>query len=373
MSGHFPDDLRALRVVLSHDWLTGMRGGERVLEKLCDLYPQAPLYTLIHHRPSVSETINRHPGATSFLQRIPGIERTYRNFLPFFVPAIASMRAPPCDLLISTSHCVAKGLRPPAGARHLCYCFTPMRYAWVFQEEYFGRLHARRLLADPLMAWLRRWDRRASRRVTRFVAISRHVQDRIRRFYGREADVVYPFIDTNRWTPCSCPTDDFDLIVSALVPYKRIDLAIRAYNTLKRPLKIAGVGGNFEALRALAGPTIEFLGWQSDAVILDLYRRCSALVFPGEEDFGLVPLEAMACGRPVIAFARGGALESVKENVTGIFFHAQAETDLVRAVQECHGRSWNPGSIRAHAEAFGPDRFVDGLAASIQACLRDPA
>jgi len=364
----FPEDLRQLRVVLCHDWLTGMRGGERVLELLCDVFPDAPIVTLIHNRGAVSETINRHPITVSFLQRVPGILTHYRNYLPLFPAAINSLHAPPCDLVISTSHCVAKALRAPPGARHLCYCFTPMRYAWLFQEEYFGPNRLKRALTAPLLSTLRHWDRSSSSRVDRFVGISRHVQERIARFYGRTADVVYPPVNTDFWTPAPTHQDDFDLIVSALVPYKRIDLAVRAYNHTRRRLKIVGTGGECCALRALAGPTVELLGWQSDVIIRDLYRQCRLLVFPGEEDFGIVPIEAMACGKPVVAYARGGALETVVDGISGIFFKAQTAEAIAEAVQQCLIQTWDSPAIRRHAERFGHANFCHGLVESIRAC-----
>ncbi|MBN1558079.1 MAG: glycosyltransferase, partial [Lentisphaerae bacterium] len=231
-------------MALAHDWLTGMRGGERVLELLCRQYPDAPLYTLIHNRSAVSDLINAHCVHTSFLQSVPGIMAHYRRYLPLFPAAVARMPAADADLLISTSHCVAKSLRVRPGGRHVCYCFTPMRYAWTFYEDYFGRNPLKALCVKPLLAALRRWDRRTAARVDHFVAISRHVRDRIRRFYGRDADVVYPPVNTDLWTPGPDPAQHqgFDLVVSALVPYKRIDLAVRAYTASGYPLKIVGSG-----------------------------------------------------------------------------------------------------------------------------------
>lgn len=369
----FPAEWSGLDVALAHDWLTGMRGGERVLEVLAEAFPGAPILTLIHKAAAVSPALNRHPIRTSWLQRVPGVAATYRWFLPAFPLAAAGLRCPPARLLISTSHCVAKGFRPPPGARHLCYCFTPMRYAWLFFEEYFGRGTARRLALKPLLAALRAWDLRANARVDRFVAISRHVRDRIARFYGREADVVYPPVDTARWTPGPQRPGDYDLIVSALVPYKRVDLAVRTYTKAGRRLRVVGTGGEAARLRTLAGPCVEFLGHQPDAAVLDLYRGCRALVFPGEEDFGVVPLEAQACGRPVIAFGRGGALETVADGTSGVFFARQDESDLLEALERSHAVDWDAGAIRAHAEQFGEARFVAGLAASISRCLEGSA
>jgi glycosyltransferase involved in cell wall biosynthesis len=342
----FPDNWKKHKAVLSHDWLTGMRGGERVLEILCRGFPDASILTLIHKRDAVSDVINTHPVIASWLQRLPGIHKNYRRMLPFFPSAVRSLAVPEGDLMISTSHCVAKAVRPRTGMRHLCYCFTPMRYALLFYEEYFGKNPIKALAVKPLLAWLRRWDRRRSRDVHRFVAISRHVANRIRRFYGRESDVVYPPVDTDRWTPGPGGHDKFDLVVSALVPYKRVDLAIRTYTRLG-----------------------SFLEWQTDDQILELYRRCRLLVFPGEEDFGIVPLEAQACGKPVVAFGRGGALETVIPGKTGIFFDEQTNDSLAQAVDQCASTQWEPDEIRAHAELFATQRFVDGLAQSINACL----
>lgn len=368
----FPLEWRDLDVVLCHDWLTGMRGGERVLELLGRAFPSARIFTLFHNPQAVSQAINQHPITTSWLQRLPGILRHYRHLLPLFPNAIEHLRLPPCRLVISTSHCVAKGVRPPPGARHLCYCFTPMRYAWLFQDAYFAGHPLRRRLAAPLLAWLRRWDRTASARVHRFVAISRHVRDRIRAFYGRDADVVYPPVDLERWTPGSAISGGYDLVVSALVPYKRVDLAIAAAVKVGFPLKIVGVGTELRRLRALASANVEFLGWQSDEAVRELYRGCRALLFPGEEDLGLVPLEAQACGRPVVAFARGGALETVREGVTGVFFHEQTVDALTAALHECARRTWDPGLIRQHAEQFGPGQFISGLQRILAEMLAEP-
>jgi glycosyltransferase involved in cell wall biosynthesis len=369
----FPDNWSVRNVALSHDWLTGMRGGERVLEILCEGFPKADIYTLIHEPRVISAAINAHRVHTSRLQHIPGVIHHYRKLLPLFPAAVRGLRVPRADLLISTSHCVAKSVRRPPGARHLCYCFTPMRYAWCFFEEYFGGNPLRALLARPLLAALRAWDRRTATNVDRFVAISEHIRARIRMAYGRESDVVYPPVAVERWTPAPGPHGGYDLIVSALVPYKRVDLAVRAYARLGYPLRVIGVGGEADRLKALAAPNVQFLGWQPDAVILENYRRCRALVFPGEEDFGIVPVEAQACGRPVIAFARVGALETVKEGVSGVFFREQTEDALLAAVRQCAGHPWDPAAIRRNAEQFGTDRFIRDLARSLERCLSEPA
>jgi glycosyltransferase involved in cell wall biosynthesis len=350
-----------------------MRGGERVLELLCDGFPAAPVYTLLHNSEAVSGRINSHPVHASWLQRVPGVMTRYRYFLPFFTSAIGRMQPAEGDLLISTSHCVAKGLPVAPGMRHLCYCFTPMRYAWFFYEEYFGRNPLKKAMLSPLLRRLREWDLRASERVSRFVAISEHVQRRIENCYGRQADVVYPPVDTGFYTPGEEEPEAFDLVVSALVPYKRVDLAVKAYTRLGYPLKVVGTGTGAERLQAQAGPNVEFLGWQSDEAVRSLYRRCRCLVFPGEEDFGLVPVEVQACGRPVVAFARGGALESIADGVSGVFFDEQDEDHLLAAVEECAACSWDSAAIRTHAERFSIQQFLDGLGASVMHCLRGDA
>ena len=365
----FPDRWKGINVVLAHDWLTGMRGGERVLELLGNGFPSAPVYTLIHKPDAVSPGINSHTIHASWLNRIPGILSHYRYWLPTFPSAIESLRVQDADLVLSTSHCVAKGLRAQPGTPHLCYCFTPMRYAWTFYTEYFGTNPLKAMFAKPVLARLRRWDRQASDRVTRFVAISKHVQDRIRTFYGRESDVVYPPVDIDRCRPAAGQHDGFDLLVSALVPYKRVDLAVKAYTRLGYPLKVVGSGSGLDQLRADAGTNVEFMGWQPDARVLELYQSCRMLIFPGEEDFGIVPLEAQACGKPVVAFGRGGALETIIPDVSGVFFKEQTEESLLEAVGDASARDWDSDTIRTHAETFGPSRFLQGMADSIDRCL----
>ncbi|MBA4386426.1 MAG: glycosyltransferase family 4 protein [Verrucomicrobia bacterium] len=369
MNARFPEKWSGLKVVLCHDWLTGMRGGERVLDILCRAFPEAPVYTLFHNPALVSAAINSHKIVSSRLRYLPGITRIYRWLLPMFPAAVEAMDPPAADLLISTSHCVAKGLKPKAGTKHLCYCFTPMRYAWTFFDEYFGGNPVKTAAANMVLPGLRKWDAETSKRVDRFVGISRHVVKRIKDYYGRDADVVYPPVDTEAWTPGNCAPDSYDLLVSALVPYKRIDLAVNAYTKMGFPLKVVGSGSGMARLRAVAGANIEFLGWRADEELLELYRSCRMLVFPGEEDFGIVPLEAQACGRPVVAYARGGALETIVEGQTGVFFQEQTEAALTEAVNRAAAVKWDPARISAHAGQFSVQNFVDGLARSIDECM----
>jgi len=371
----FPESWSALDVVLGHDWLTGMRGGERVLEVLCRAFPRAPIATLMARPECISDAIRTHPLLTSPLQRLPGVHRYYRYLLPLFPAAVARLRCPPGRLLVTTSHCAIKALRTAPGMKHLCYCFTPMRSVWSFQDEYFGRNPLKRALLAPVSARLRAWDRRTAEGVDRFVTLGRLVRNRIWEFYERDADVVYPPVNLDYYTPApdggATPDEPpFDLIVSALVPYKRIDLAVKAYSRTGRALRIVGSGSLAPALRRIAGPTVTFLGRRSDDEIRELYRRCRLLVFPGEEDFGLVPVEVQACGRPVVAYGRGGVAESVVDGETGVFFHEQTEDALLDALRTCDARTWNPAHIRANAERFGEQPFIDGMARAVEACLK---
>ena len=356
------------RVALVHDWLTGMRGGERCLEVLCDLFPDAPLFTLLHVPGSVSPQIEHRRIVTSFVQRLPQAAVRYRHYLPAFPLAIRRFDLSGYDLVVSMSHCVAKSVRVAPGALHLCYCFSPMRYLWDLSSDYFGPGQglAARTLGPPLATALRRWDRRTAG-VHRFVAISRHIADRIRRAYDRPADVIYPPVDVQRFEIAEA-ADDYYLVVGALVPYKRIDLAVAAATRLGRRLLVVGTGPEDARLRALAGPTVRFLGWRSDAEIAQLYARCRALVFPAVEDFGITPLEAAAAGRPTIALGRGGALETmvgldVTEAPTAVFFEEQSVDALVEAMRrfEAAADRFDAKALRARAEAFDRPVFKQRL------------
>lgn len=357
----------AERVVLVHDWLTGLRGGEKCLEPLARRWPDARLLTLLHKRGSVPAEIERLRISPSRLNRLPRVDRYYRYLLPL-MPFAAGWKVTDADLVVSLSHCVAKSARPPAGVPHVCYCFTPMRYAWHMQGSYFratgltGKLKA--AAVDALMSRIRDWDRRTADRVTHFVAISQTVRDRIRECYGRDSAVIYPPVDTDYYTPAPVPREDFYLVVSALAPYKRFDLAIDACAKLGKKLVVIGSGQDAKKLQAKAAPGITFLGWQPDGVIRDHLRRAKALLFPGEEDFGIVPLEAQACGCPVIAFGRGGATETVRglgdgADPTGVFF-AEQTTDAAAAAVERFERAadrFDPKAARRNAVRFRKDRF----------------
>lgn len=360
------------RVAIIHDWLTGMRGGERVLEVFRAIYPDAELFTLVHARGSVSPSIESARIRASFVNRLPGVRRYYRECLLLFPFAIEQFDLDDFDLVISTSHCAAKAVIKPGRSRHLCYCHTPMRYVWDQRDAYFGSERIGALpsrLLRPVLAGLARWDRDTAGRVDRFVANSRYVAARIRRYYNREAKVVYPPVDTAFYTPSGLEPSGYFLVVSALSPYKRLDVAIDACRLAGVRLKIVGFGPDRDRLEAMAGEHVEFLGVLTDDDVRDLYRRATAVLLPGEEDFGIAPVEAQSCGRPVVALARGGALDTVVDGVTGVLVaesSAEAFADAIARVQRAH---LDPDAIRTHALQFGRERFVREMTSAIDGLI----
>jgi lipopolysaccharide/colanic/teichoic acid biosynthesis glycosyltransferase/glycosyltransferase involved in cell wall biosynthesis len=358
-----------MRVALVHDWLTGMRGGERVLEELCGMFPDASLFTLFHRPGSVSRRIEALPLQPSPLNRIPGATRYYRYLLPLFPWAIARFDLTGFDLIISVSHAAAKAIRKPTGSLHVCYCLTPMRFIWDMQPDYFqyaNRLRIRETALRALSGWLRGWDSRTSGQVDHFIADSRHVQKRISTCYGRDSDVIYPPVDTEYFTPSQdgCGAGSY-LAVSALVPYKRVDLTIDAFNRLGSPLVIVGAGPDFNALRKRAAENIQLRGLVPDEELRDLYRRSRAVIVTSREDFGLVSLEAQACGRPAVAFAAGGSLESIVDGETGILFPKQEVDSLVEAVRRLERTSFSRTRLRANAERFSRENFREAMRGAI--------
>ncbi|MBN2218047.1 MAG: glycosyltransferase [Pirellulales bacterium] len=360
-----------MRLALVHDWLTGMRGGEKCLDVLCRRFPDARLFTLMHARGTTSPAIERMRITTSFLQRLPGVIGYYRNLLPLMPLAVSRLAMPrDVDLVVSFSHAVAKGVRPPPGVPHVCYCFTPMRYAWHRREDYFPADSGRcpRPLAaarDAVLDRMRLWDRATAARVTHFVAISRTVARRIEECYGRESRVIYPPVDTDFHTPdATVARQDFYLWVGALAPYKRVDLAVEACNRLGRRLVVIGSGTEARRLARLAGPTVEMKGWLDDLAIRDHLRRARALIFPAHEDFGIVPLEAQACGTPVLALGKGGATETVVAPTdgspgTGLFFESQTVDAVCGTIEqfEAAPERCNAELARRQAERFGLARY----------------
>ncbi len=360
--------MNAKKVALVHDWLTGMRGGEKVLEAACELYPHAEIYTLLYRPDQVSPLINSRRIHASWLNSLPGVHHYYRYLLPLMPWAIESFDLGDYDLVLSFNHCVAKGVRltPHPGRRpplHICYCHTPMRYVYDQFHDYFadGSRKWLQFGAKLLRPALMRWDKKTSRRVDAFAANSENVRERIKKAYSRDAAVIYPTVATDFYTLPASPNisrDSYYLVACALVPYKRVDLAIAACRKLNVSLKIVGVGTEENRLRALAASAqVEFLGWQSDEALRELYQNCEAFLFPEDEDFGITAVEAMACGKPVIAYKKGGALETVLEDVTGVFFEAQTPAALADAMQRVKGMRFDPITIRSHALKFDAKHF----------------
>jgi len=356
-----------LKVALVHDWLTGMRGGEKCLEVFCDIFPDASLYTLICKKNNLSSSIKKTNIRTSNLQVFPFVERYYRYLLPIMPVVIEQFDSKGYDLILSSSHCVAKGIRTEKNSCHICYCYTPMRYIWDQSSQYFNKTNAglvTRFVFPWVKKYLQNWDIKSAEDVDHFIAISQHVSKRIKKFYNRESVVIYPPVNTN-FFELSDSVGDYYLVVSAFAPYKRIDLAINAFNQLGYPLKIIGTGQCEKQLRQMAGPNIEFLGSLNDEEIKHYYSKCKAFIFPGEEDFGITPLEAMASGRPVIAFGKGGALETVipftneNNSPTGLFFEEQTAESLVGAVQQFEKveNKFDSKKIREHTLKFDREIF----------------
>jgi glycosyltransferase involved in cell wall biosynthesis len=347
-------------VAFVHDWLTGMRGGERVLEELLSLAPSAPIYSLFHFEGSVSPAIESHPIRTSPLQRIPGARRHYRRLLPLFPAAIERFDLGGYAVILSSSHCVAKGARRIPPAYHLCYCHTPMRYIWDQEAEYFPRrtgVAAR--LRGALFERLRRWDVASAGRVDQFVANSSFVAWRIDRYYGRRAEVVHPPVDVDFFTPSEAERQGFCLAVAALAPYKRLDLAVEACAASGRELRIVGDGPERGRLERLAaGTRTRMLGRVSRDTLRELYRTASCLLQPGTEDFGMAPVEALATGLPVVAKGDGGVLDVVEDGRHGVLTGPVADAATFRAgIDKALGIRFNSGELRARAERFSPARF----------------
>ncbi|RPI05286.1 MAG: glycosyltransferase family 4 protein [Ignavibacteriae bacterium] len=353
-----------------------MRGGEKILEVFCELYPDATLFTLLHNKGAMSPTIERMRIKNSFIQSLPMKATKYRNYLPLMPLAVGSLDFRGYDLIISTSAAVAKGARPRDGAVHICYCNSPMRYVWDQYEEYFGKGRAG-LVTRSLMAvvapFLRRWDVRTCSRVQYFIANSHNVAERISRIYHRSSDVIYPPVSTDQFA-VSEKDDGYYLVVSALVPYKRVDLAIEVFNKSGEKLIIVGSGPERKKLENSANRNIEFLGWQSGEELAKRYAGCRALIFPGVEDFGIVPLEAMASGKPVVAYGEGGALETVVadgDSPTGVFFYQPTVDALTNAIKALAPLKLDPAAIRRHAEKFDRSIFKRQIREYIERRLKE--
>lgn len=358
-----------MKVALMHDWTIHMRGGEKVLEALAEMYPDAVIYTLFYNKEKLSPSLKKMEFRASWLQKLPNIEKYYRWLLPILPKIAESMEVKDADLVISTCHCVIKGVKIPETAKHISYCHTPMRYLWGFEDEYFGKFP--KFLAPALkllLERLRSWDLRANKNVHHFISNSENVRKRIRTYYGREAEVIYPPLDTffTAQEVSGAPEslsggqggdllESYYLVVSAFVPYKKVDLVIEAFNELDRKLFIVGKGPMEQTYRSLRkSEKISFLGPVPDPELRNIYSRAKGLIFPTEEDFGIVPLEAQSCGTPVIALGKGGALESVKH---GVFFDTQTPEALRKAVAEFETKTWDRKLIPGAVESFRKEHF----------------
>jgi glycosyltransferase involved in cell wall biosynthesis len=342
-----------MQVALVHDWLNQMGGAESVLENLVNLFPGAPVYTSMYYPERMPDSYRQWDIRTTWMDKLPGVKRHHQPFLPFYPLAFESLEFGEYDIVLSNKSGFCHGVITPPETFHICYCLTPTRYVWRYQD-YAQRegLHALvRLFLAPILSYLRTWDRLAADRVDRFIAISTEVRRRIAKYYRRDSEIIYPPVDTERFTPVASP-DDYFLVVGRLIPYKRVDLAVQACTRLNLPLKVGGAGRNLAHLKEMAGPTVEFLGYVPDAILPDLMARCRAFLLPGVEDFCITPVEAMAAGRPVIAYARGGALDTVIEGVSGALFREQTVESLCGALEKFDPDTYDPSAIRQHAEQF---------------------
>jgi glycosyltransferase involved in cell wall biosynthesis len=362
-----------MKVAIIHYWLVGMRGGEKVIEALCEMYPQADIFTHVYVPEMVSDRIRQHRVIPTFINSLPRAARMYKTYLPLMPLALEQLDLRGYDLVISSESGPSKGVIPPSDALHVCYCHTPMRYIWNMYHDYrSGAGRVTRLMMPPLSHYLRMWDVTSAARVDSFVANSATVANRIRRYYGAASVIIHPPVDTNAFS-IAAPSElgDYYLMAGELVSYKRPDLAVRAFNEMKLKLVVIGGGEMLDEVRRLAGPTVTVMGSQPFDVLKQHYARCKALIFPGEEDFGMVPVEAMASGRPVVAFGRGGAMETVKNGVSGIFFADQSVEAISASVKSLADIEIVPEKIAVHASQFSRDQFFRKMRAHIDGLLAE--
>ena len=347
-----------MKIAVVHDYFVQLGGAEKVAEELYNMLPNADLFATVALKHMMPETLRDVPVNTTWMQNLPGMEKYYRQYFPLYPFAVSSLDLSEYDLVISSSSGYVKGVRVNPDAIHVCYCHTPMRWAWNFdsysaRERFGGGVKA---ILPSLIRGIRAWDKGAARQPDHFIANSRVVAERIRRAYGRYSEVIVPPIDTNRFR-VSREQEDYYIILARLVGYKRIDLAVSAFTKMGKRLVVIGTGPASKELVQDAGPTIEFVGRLSDDEVEGYVSRCRALIFPGEEDFGMAPVEVAAAGRPTIAFRAGGATETVVDGVTGVFFDQQTAESLIDAVERFEGCSWSPVAIRQHSQEFSRDVF----------------
>jgi glycosyltransferase involved in cell wall biosynthesis len=360
-----------MRVAIIHYWLVGMRGGEKVVEALGEMYPQADIFTHVYLPEMISDKIKQHKIVPTFINSLPRAGTMYKTYLPLMPLALEQLDLRGYDLIISSESGPSKGIVPSSDALHVCYCHTPMRYIWNMYHDYrnsAGRIT--RLMMPPLTHYLRMWDVTSAARVDSFVANSATVARRIHRYYGADSVVIHPPVDTRAFSiAAASELEDYYLMAGELVSYKRPDLAVLAFNEMKLKLVVIGGGEMLDEIRRVAGPTVTVLGSQPFDVLKRHYARCRALIFPGEEDFGMVPVEAMASGRPVVAFGRGGATETVKEGMSGVFFAEQTVEAISSAVRSLAAVEIDPEKIAAHASQFGREQFFQRMRTHIDGLL----
>ena len=358
-----------MKIAIVHDWLTNMGGAEKVVEIFHEIYPDAPVYTLIYNRDNVSSLFRDMQIRTSYLQYLPLAKKKHQWYLQFMPLAIEQFDFSEYDLVLSSSSACAKGVLTGVNTCHICYCHTPMRYAWDFYHRY---IRSKNSLIKSYIAYqlnkIRIWDKMSADRVDYFIANSHYVANRIRKHYRRKARVIYPPVDTNFFIPQEQGVGDYFLCAGRLVGYKRIDIAVEAFNRIGLPLLVAGEGPEYKLLKKIAGNTIKFVGRVNNEQLMELYQGCRAFVFPGEEDFGIMPLESQACGRPVIAFGKGGAMETVIGDETGVFFYQQTLDALVEAIKYFISieERYSTKIIRDHAERFNIDRFKSQVSSFVE-------
>lgn len=361
-----------MKVALVYDRINKWGGAERVLLALCEIWPEAPIFTAVYNPPT-APWVKSFRVFPSFLNKFP-LAKTNHEFYPWLMPLVfESFNFEDYDVVVSLTSEAAKGIITKPSTLHICYCLTPTRYLWNAYDEYFKNKFLR-IISRPVVNYLKRWDKIASGRPDYFIAISKNVQKRIKKYYQKEAEVIYPPIETERFqinSKTQNKSSNFFLIVSRLVSYKKIDLAVRAFNQLGLPLKIIGTGKEMKRLKKIAKKNIKFLGQLTDENLLSYYQKCRALVFPQEEDFGLVPLEAQACGKPVIAFRGGGALETVISEKTGIFFWPQTVEALKKAVERFLVLKFDPEECRKNAMRFAKEEFKRKFENFVKEKLKD--
>ncbi len=367
------DELKDLKVAIIHDWLVSYGGAERVVEVWADLFPKAPIYTTVYDEKNLGHTFPAERIRPSRMQGIPGVKKHYRKMLSLMPRAFEEFDLTGYDLILSSSSSCAKGVMTSAGSLHVSYVHSPMRYAWDLYAEYLREAHPIvRMGMRRQMPGIRQWDASTGLRVDKFLANSREVAARIENTYRREAAVLHPPVSTDFFTPDDSENpEDYYLILSRFIPYKRIDLAILACNQMNRRLIVIGDGPQKKELQKLAGPTIEFTGRIPDEEVVKYYQKCRGFLFPGFEDFGITPVETQACGRPVIAYGKGGALDSIIPDKTGIYFPEQTLESLMAAMEEFEGRKWDTSFIRKHAEGFSRPEFERKLQMFLTESLRE--